>query len=253
MRRLLILVLGVLLVSAMTYAQTPADKLLELDDIPDYSNDFQVPPSAAATPQLTEDFEGGVPPVDWTVVDNNGSGLVWTANSTSACPRTNYPGSGDFATADSDCFGSSAFDTDLVTMSYNFCNSVTSGMNVGVYYANFAAYDWFYIDCDQGAGWENLLAWNEDHQTAPYDVSLDMSGFDGAPSVTCRFRYSDGGNPGWWWYVQVDDFVLESDGVITTPGAADCAGGGVPATTGIGLMLLVLALGGSSAYFLRRK
>lgn len=30
-------------------------------------------------------------------------------------------------------------------------------------------------------------------------------------------------------------------------------GGGVPATTGIGLVLLVLALGGGSAYYLRRK
>jgi hypothetical protein len=30
-------------------------------------------------------------------------------------------------------------------------------------------------------------------------------------------------------------------------------GGGVPATTGVGLVLLVLALGGGSAYFLRRK
>jgi hypothetical protein len=51
----------------------------------------------------------------------------------------------------------------------------------------------------------------------------------------------------------VDDMVLVSDGVITTPGVDDCGGGGIPATTGVGLVLLVLALGGSSAYFLRRK
>jgi hypothetical protein len=36
-------------------------------------------------------------------------------------------------------------------------------------------------------------------------------------------------------------------------GGADDGGGTVPATTGVGLMLLVLALGGGSAYFLRRK
>jgi hypothetical protein len=255
MRRLLILVLGVLLVSAMTYAQTPADKLLELDADPDYSNDFQVPPSAAGTPQITEDFEGPWPPDGWSVIDHAGSGLCWELGGagTDACGRPNYPGTGHFALADSDCWGSDSFDCSLVTESYNFCNSVNSGMSVAVYYANYANYDWFFIDCDQGAGWENLLTWNEDHQTAPFDVSLDMSGFDGAPSVTCQFRYWDGGNPGWWWYVEVDDFVLESDGVITAPGVADCGGGGVPATTGIGLMLLVLALGGSSAYFLRRR
>lgn len=36
-------------------------------------------------------------------------------------------------------------------------------------------------------------------------------------------------------------------------GGGDDGGGGVPATTGVGLVLLVLALGGGSAYFLRRK
>lgn len=36
-------------------------------------------------------------------------------------------------------------------------------------------------------------------------------------------------------------------------GSGDDGGGSVPATTGVGLMLLVLALGGGSAYFLRRK
>jgi subtilisin-like proprotein convertase family protein len=36
-------------------------------------------------------------------------------------------------------------------------------------------------------------------------------------------------------------------------GGGDDGGGGVPATTGIGLVLIVLALGGGSAYFLRRK
>jgi hypothetical protein len=45
------------------------------------------------------------------------------------------------------------------------------------------------------------------------------------------------------------------DGGTDDGGAGDDGGGGVPATTGVGLVLLVLvlALGGGSAYFLRRK
>ena len=76
---------------------------------------------------------------------------------------------------------------------------------------------------------------------------------DNTPSVTCMFSYYDDASGDWNWYIQIDDVVLESDGVITPGGVDDCGGGGVPATTGIGLVLMVLALGGSSAYFLRRK
>jgi hypothetical protein len=47
--------------------------------------------------------------------------------------------------------------------------------------------------------------------------------------------------------------VLEWCLIENTGGDGGGDGGGVPATTGIGLVLLVLALGGGSAYFLRRK
>jgi hypothetical protein len=43
------------------------------------------------------------------------------------------------------------------------------------------------------------------------------------------------------------------NGLPDDGGGAGDDGGGVPATTGVGLVLLVLALGGGSAYFLRRK
>ena len=47
--------------------------------------------------------------------------------------------------------------------------------------------------------------------------------------------------------------VNGADGGTDDGGSGDDGGGTVPATTGVGLMLLVLALGGGSAYFLRRK
>jgi hypothetical protein len=253
MRRLLVLAMVALLASGVAFAA----KIDELNNTPDYSNDSQAPASTAATPQITEDFEAGVPPAGWSTVDDDGSGLVWTACiATGQSNDTN--GSGDCAIASSDDFGSASYDTSLITESYNFCASVNSGMDVSLNFQNYAGYDWFYIDCsaDGGANWVNYLAWNEDHGTwgnpPGEDVSLDISDMDGEASVICRFRYYDPVVHFNWW-VMVDDFVLMSDGAITTPGVPDCGGGGVPATTGIGLMLLVLALGGSSAYFLRRK
>jgi len=47
--------------------------------------------------------------------------------------------------------------------------------------------------------------------------------------------------------------VNGDDGGTPDDGGTGDDGGTVPATTGVGLMLLVLALGGGSAYFLRRK
>ena len=58
MRRLLVLAMVALLASGVAFAA----KTDELLNTPDYSNDSQAPPSTAATPQITEDFEGGTPP-----------------------------------------------------------------------------------------------------------------------------------------------------------------------------------------------
>ena len=59
--------------------------------------------------------------------------------------------------------------------------------------------------------------------------------------------YQDGGGG----FVPSDQpFCLDGDSPHGDDGGDD---GGVPATTGIGIALMVLLLGGSSAYFLRRK
>jgi hypothetical protein len=258
MRRLLILAVITLLASGVAFAV----KQDEPFEPPDYSHDYQAPPSTAATPQITEDFDSGVfPPAGWSVVQNEpGSPIIWESLPCGDLGGNFTNGSGDVACANSDFPGSGyEYDTDLVTESYNFCASVNSGMTLTANYANIGVTDTFAIECstDAGGSWTVFLEWHEDHGSfmAPpgEDISLDISALDGEPSVICRFRYYDTATNDWNWYIQIDDFVLESDGVITTPGVPDCGGGGVPATTGIGLMLLVLALGGSSAYFLRRK
>lgn len=175
--------------------------------------------NAASITLLTEDFNGGVvPPVGWTVVDNEGTGMVW-GNIADAGEFGNYTGaSGDAATASSDIFGPAPFDTELRTP------SITGfGPNVVISYVanyqNFANFDFLDLDIsvDGGASWTTVLSWNEDHgafRSPPGEtVSLPLDSYlGGATEFMLRWHYYDP-NPGsdWDWYAQIDDVVITSD------------------------------------------
>jgi lysyl endopeptidase len=79
----------------------------------------------------------------------------------------------------------------------------------------------------------------------PADVLANCNGEDISGDWTITVTDGAGGDLG----------TLIQWCLIETTGGGDGGGdgGGVPATTGIGLVLLVLAVGGGSAYFLRRK
>lgn len=260
----LCLILAVV-VSGVAFAQVTGDgrdttKPGELDNPKDFSRDFQVgPPDGPGTPQITEDFEGGTPPAGWQVIDNEGTGVVWTniAGCGEAGNFTN--GAGDAACVSSDVAGVIDYDTELWTESYNFCDSINSVLNFTANYQNLAGLDFFEVDysTDGGTNWTNILSWNEDHgafRSPPgEDVSLGLGVLDGEPDVWFRFHYYDPTtSPDFDWYIQVDDFELASDGVITAPGGGGvCA---VPTMNSVGLAVLtVLLLVGGSALLLRRR
>ena len=248
-----ILAIGAVLAGA---GLADAAKVDELNNPADYSRDFQVGPGQGGAPQIQEGFEGGTPPSGvtsaWTVIDNAGDGPIWT--DLAGCGESgNFTnGSGDVACVSSDEFGSAEFDTELITESYDFCDGVGSALTFTVNYQNFAGLDFFEVDhSTDGSSWTNLLSWNEDHgsfrSTPGEDVNLDVSALDGAPQVWFRYHYFDPNADDFDWYVQVDDFVLESSGTITTPGAAICATG-VPTVGNQQLLALglLLALGGAA-------
>ena len=253
-----------LFVTCMAIALMATGALANVEKVQEHDNDFpgdeyQVGMAAPGATQILEDFEGGVPPANWTVVDNAGTGLVWNTN-TFWGMTNNTNGSGLCAAFDSDA-NPGEFDTELVTESYDFCGATAAGLLAKLFYENYAALDFLEIDysTDSGAAWTNLLTWNEDHGTE--DVSLDMSQFDGYPSVTVRFRYYDPNTNDWDWDAQVDDFELTSDGTIV-PGVGTCAGpggdgggGAVPATstTGVIILAVLLMIGGSLFVVLRRR
>ncbi|MBU0639210.1 MAG: choice-of-anchor J domain-containing protein [Planctomycetes bacterium] len=165
----------------------------------------------AAVPALaqgfTEDFEGGIP-ATWTVIDNEMTGVAWDTNV--FWGDDNWTGGGGMcADVNSDTFGTAEFDTELITHSF-----VVPGGAMLEYvtnYANFAAYDFADVDIDAGAGWVNLLSWNEDHggfKALPGEfVSLDLSAYAGQ-TAQVRFHYYDPNTGDYDWYWEVDDVTV---------------------------------------------
>ncbi len=152
-------------------------------------------------------FESGVP-VDWTVVDNTGgAGIVWVTTDDPACGIGNLTnGSGVAACADSDAAGSggTAYDTELVSPPFDLSSVTTATLDVAAYYDDLGAgNDLFEVDVWNSSSWDNLLAWDEDHE--PEDIYLNLGAYVGQAGLQLRFRYS--GN-GYDWYAQVDDVSL---------------------------------------------
>ena len=254
MRKVIVACVAIALLATVG-AVADVEKLQEHnDDSPGV--EYQVGMAAPGATQILEDFEGGTPPANWTVVDNAGAGVIWnTAAFWGMTNNTN--GSGEAASCDSDAAGNLPLDTELITESYDFCGATGAGLNLQLYYENYANWDFLDIDVsmDGGASWDTILSWNEDHGAE--DVSLDLSAYDGMPSVMIRAHYYCPGCE-WVWYVQVDNFELTSDGTIV-PGVGTCSpggdGGAVPATSTTGAIILavLLMIGGSLFVVLRRR
>ena len=166
------------------------------------------------------EFDGGIP-AEWTVVDDEGLGVVWTTIA-GAGEADNYTGgTGEAATVSSDAFGAAEFDTSLITNSFSLANSATAEISYLVNYQNFAALDFLDVDVsiDGGVTWNNLLSWNEDHggfRSAPGEaVTLDLSAYLDESDVRVRWRYYDPNTGDFDWYAQVDDVSLSC--TLTAP------------------------------------
>lgn len=206
------------LVSVSVASAASTDRAAESSRPKDYSRDFQVaaaPLAPNGTAVLSETFDAGIPG-GWTVIDNAGSGLVWT--NLAGCGESNYIlGATDVACASSDDFGPADFDTELRTPVVNLSTyTAPASLTFDANYQNFVNADFFQVDVSTngGASWTNLLSWNEDHGASfaqpGVSVSLDISAYAGQASVQFRFRYFDPTNEDWDWYIQVDNVVVNA-------------------------------------------
>jgi len=153
---------------------------------------------------LSEDF-GTWPLTGWTIVDNDGGGLVWQSGT--VCADTNDTGgTGDFADANSDCFGASTFDTELRTPVIDLSTAGTPILEFKSAYENYANVDYarVWASGDGGTNWDLLLEWNSD-QSGPQTIQLDLSAYAGSSNVVISFQYDSDGNSGWYWSWQIDD------------------------------------------------
>ena len=157
-------------------------------------------------------FERGIPD-SWAVVDNEGTGIVWTDI------YPNFVGTeGRVASVISDATPGE-FDTELRSNSINLSKAKSASVNYQVDYQNFGGLDFLDLDVsiDGGTSWTTLLSWNEDHppggllNSASESVSIDLSAYLGEKDVQLRWRYYDPNTGDWDWYAQVDDIAVECD------------------------------------------
>jgi hypothetical protein len=162
------------------------------------------------------DFNTGIPS-GWQVIDNAGTGLVWT-NIAGSGETSNYTGgAGDAATASSDRFGRSDFDTEMRTASFDLSDWLPSdqvNLNYLANYQNYAYYDYLNLDIssDGGATWTTLLSWNEDHGSfrgsTGEAVSIDLAPYTGMSGLMLRWHYYDPTTFDYDWYAQIDEVGL---------------------------------------------
>jgi cysteine-rich repeat protein len=173
----------------------------------------------------TVGFDAGIAG-SWSVVDNEGTGVVWTDIASSGLADNFTGGSGEAASVSSDAFIFTEFDTELISNSFSLQNQASAALEYRVNYQNLAGLDFLDVDIstDGGSNWTNLLSWNEDHPPGglffpPGEaVSIDLSAYLGEPDVRLRWHYYDPNSGDWDWYAQVDNVA------ITAPDDADCDG-----------------------------
>ncbi|MDY7079861.1 MAG: S8 family serine peptidase [Chloroflexota bacterium] len=188
----------------------------------DTTEDFALDPDLAACTApgyevfgLIEDFENGVPPAGWSVVDNAGNGLVWTTIAGSGESGNYTGGSGDAASCSSDVAGTLDFDTELRTPVIGVASLPTTTLHYLANYQNLAGSDYLTVGISvDGGAWQTVLSWNENHGTfrgTPGEaVALDLSTqLAGATDLQISWRYYDPNSDDWDWYAQIDQVHMD--------------------------------------------
>lgn len=162
-------------------------------------------------------FENGIPS-DWLVVDDQGTGVVWTLSGSAGypyqCGEENYTEAGGFAACvSSEAFVEELFDTSLVSPVFGLVDVTEVALTYQANYQNFAGLDNLDLEIseDGGSTWRALLSWNEDHggnHTPPGEaVSVDLSSYIGQSNLRLRWRYHI--SEDYAWYAQIDRVSLD--------------------------------------------
>ena len=155
---------------------------------------------------LTQSFESLALPAGWSMIDNLGSGQVWTF--TDPLHIGNHTGaSGGFAWVNSLIY-SGLQDSSLVTPLMNFASGQTVTLNLNTDYLynpvnpSAASID---LSLDGGETWTSL--WKRTDQNFTGGVpQIDLTAqAAGKSNVQLRFHFTNASNSGWW---QIDNVVM---------------------------------------------
>jgi hypothetical protein len=173
---------------------------------------------------LAANFDAGVPPTSWSVLDSyHAGGAVWNTIFGSGESANYTGGSGQAATASS-MFSPNAFDTELRTPLITVSTLSDKTLSYHTNYQNFAGRDHLDVELSaDGGAWQTVQTWNADYGafrvTPGVTVTLDLSPYlSGATNFQIRWRYYDTTSAATDWYAQIDDVKLGTPTCIPPTG-----------------------------------
>ncbi|WP_084557964.1 S8 family serine peptidase [Hamadaea tsunoensis] len=166
-----------------------------------------------SSPLLSQSFDATTTPAGWTVANATATG-GWQFNDPGA--RGNLTGgTGGFAIADSDKFGSgTTIDTSLVTPVVDLTGQSLPYLKFNSDYRSFSN---SFSDVDvstDGTTWTNVFHESTTSVRGPRVVQLALPQLANAATAQIRFHYK--GTWAWWW--EVDDVSVVNRACLPTPG-----------------------------------
>ncbi len=167
---------------------------------------------AGWTPLFQEDFETGVIPPGWTVIDANGDGYSWVVGTTGDIDGYAPPNYGTaYAYYSDDDAGSSApaSDEQLITPSIALPSVGSLRLIYGWGIYTWSADDYLVVKARffSGGSWGTWDTIATHYPDANGQDTIDLSSFLPAESLQVMFEYIDSG--GWNWAVAVDNVSVE--------------------------------------------
>jgi uncharacterized repeat protein (TIGR01451 family) len=155
-----------------------------------------------------EDFNAGTagfPPAGWSVI-NNGGTCVWESTETTG--YANLTGGDGFAVEanSDDCGSGTTMNTELRTPFFNLTGATSPVLTYRYDYRDIGGPDQGTVDIstDGGATWTNLVTYLISDRGPAQNV-VDLSAYIAEPLLQLRFTYIA---TGWHWWFQVDDVAV---------------------------------------------
>ena len=155
-----------------------------------------------------EDFNAGTagfPPAGWSVI-NNGGTCVWESTETTG--YANLTGGDGFAVEanSDDCGSGTTMNTELRSPFFNLTGATSPVLTYRYDYRDIGGPDQGTVDIstDGGATWTNLVTYLISDRGPAQNV-VDLSAYIAEPLLQLRFTYIA---TGWHWWFQVDDVAV---------------------------------------------